>query len=50
MAQVFKILKGIDNFNPEKISLQEGKPTILGSQPNPWNLSGKKAKTDVKKT
>ena len=49
MAQVFKILKGIDKLNPKQIFSARRQTHHTRQSANPWNLSGKQAKTDVRK-
>lgn len=49
MAQVFKILKGIDKLNPEQIFSARRQTHHTRQSANPWNLPGKQAKTDVRK-
>ncbi len=49
MAQVFKIVKGIDKLDPEKIFPARRQYQNTRQLANPWNLTSKQAKTDMRK-
>jgi hypothetical protein len=49
MAQVFKIVKGIDKLDPEKIFPARRQFQNTRQLANPWNLTSKQAKTAMRK-
>ncbi len=49
ITQVFKILKGIDKIDPEKLFQARRTTQNTRQSSNPWNITKKQAKTEVRK-
>ncbi len=46
---MFKILKGIDKMDKEKLFLARRTTQNIRQSSNPWNIAKKQAKTEVRK-